>query len=211
MSDADVWFILASGPSQCQTDIDAVRGRGKVIAINNQVFAAPWADMLYSCDASWWKHYDVQFDGERVSSDVHAKPYVHSVIPREAGDGMGVHGVRTGINSGYQAIQIAVWRGAKTIVLLGFDMQHGPNGEHHNHPDHPKHMGNFNRGVPETCAKKFPALAKDVAALGVRVVNCTRVTALKCFERMPLATFLASLNPSTDGQPTGLAPVSQPS
>lgn len=124
---------------------------------------------------------------------------------------MGIYGVRTGINSGYQAIQIAVWRGAKTIVLTGFDMQHGPNGEHHNHADHPRHMGNFNRGVPETAARKFTQLAKDVAALGVRVINATRQTALHQFERMPLADALAQLNPATAGQSAGLAPVFSPS
>lgn len=33
---------------------------------------------------------------------------------------------------------------------------------------------------------RFPALARDLAAEGVRVINASRETALTCFERMAL-------------------------
>lgn len=198
-----VWFCLASGPSQCQEDIDAVRGHGTVVAINNQLLAAPWADILFSCDSSWWEHYSDPakepefalalrtFQGEKLSSDAKAKKCGAMFIPREDGIGLGRKAIRTGSNSGYQVINLAWMRGARTIVLLGYDMGWTPEGKRHNHKDHPAPLGNF--GLPDMCARAFPPLANDLKAEGVRIINCSRRTALRCFERMSLSQALATI------------------
>lgn len=198
------WIVLASGPSMLQEDADAVRGRGTVVAVNNTVAMAPWADILYSCDSSWWSHYSdpdkapemaavlAGFTGERISIDPLAQRFRVRVMRREAGDGLGLRALRTGNNSGYQAINLAFLRGAKTILLLGLDMQH-TDGKVHHHADHPPPLGNFHDSMPALCRGKFPALARDLAGQGVRVINCTRQTALTCFERMPLAAALRSI------------------
>lgn len=198
-----VWFCLASGPSQNQADIDAVRGRGTVVAINNQLLAAPWADIFYSCDSSWFEHYTniakepkmarayMAFRGEKFSIDPKSAAYGATVLKKESGGGLGAHAIRTGHNSGYQVLNLAAHRGAKTVVLLGYDMGYGPGGSRHNHGDHPKGLGNF--GQPAMCVAAFPALARDLAAAGVNVVNCSRETALRCFKRMPLSQLLAAL------------------
>jgi hypothetical protein len=58
--------ILASGPSLTREQCEAVRGKAKVIAVNNQAIdtdcdgvrvpaMAPWADVLYAADAKWWQ------------------------------------------------------------------------------------------------------------------------------------------------------------
>lgn len=199
------WFCLASGPSQCQEDIDAVRGRGFVVAINNQVFAAPWADLLFFADHTWAKEYGdpskhpgeaaklQAFGGERWSSDPRSREFGARYISREEGEGLGRTGLRTGCNSGYQVLNLLWHRGARqghTVILLGYDMQH-TGGKHHNHADHPSPLGNFSVGMPQLCARKFPTLAADLKAEGIRVINCTRQTALDCFERMPLSKALA--------------------
>ena len=200
----DVWFCLASGPSQCQEDIDAVRGRGRVVAINSQIFDAPWADMLFFSDHSWIKYYGdpdrsprtaqvlKRYRGELWSTDSNSVDYGATYIEREEGEGLGRKGIRTGCNSGYQVLNL-LWlkKSAKTIVLLGYDMQH-TGGKHHNHADHPQPLGNFAQGMPSLCQRKFPALAADLQAEGVRVINCTRDTALRCFERMPLSKALSA-------------------
>jgi hypothetical protein len=49
--------LLATGPSLNQADCDYLRGRVKVIAINDAHRLAPWADVLYSSDRRWWSHY----------------------------------------------------------------------------------------------------------------------------------------------------------
>lgn len=196
-----VFFVLASGPSMAQADVDAVRGRGHVIAINNQVFAAPWAEIHYVADASWFEAYAdrynaLDFKGERFCASIGGLKFKARRLMLEGGEGLGRKVIRSGNNSGYQAINFAYLRGARTIVILGLDMQYGPNGEKHNHPDHGKtpagvQLGNFNRGMPELCIPKFAALARDLRAEGVRVINSSRRTALTVFERMPLSDALA--------------------
>jgi hypothetical protein len=96
---------------------------------------------------------------------------------------MGVGEVNTGQNSGYQAIGLAYQFGAARILLTGFDMQHTA-GRSHWHGDHPAGMGNaqnIHRWV-----RHFAALADDLRAVGVEVVNCTRETALECWPRSTL-------------------------
>ena len=45
---------IASGPSLTQADVDYVRGKARVIVVNNGYLLAPWADVLYAADARWW-------------------------------------------------------------------------------------------------------------------------------------------------------------
>jgi len=202
-----VWVILASGPSQNAADIEAVRAVRaetglRVIAINNQSFAAPWADILYSHDGSWWKTYSNPVDypdesriirawpGERLCWDDFGIPYGARPVPRErSDDGLGLTGVRSGCNSGYQAMNLAFLRGARLIIGTGFDMQ-WTGGKRHNHADHPAPMGNFSAGMPALCRRKFATIAGPLRKHGVRVINASRETALDCFERLPLSDAL---------------------
>ncbi len=190
------WFILASGPSMCQADADAVRGRGVVVAINQTIRLAPWADILYAGDASWWKQYGravKDFRGRRVGLSMPGQQRDIEQLLFRMGAGLGLQRINHGNNSGFQAINFAYLEGARRIVLLGYDMQHFE-GQHHWHEDYPTGMGNFNPGMPELCAPKFGPLAADLAARGVEVINATRRTALACFKRMPLADVLSQPN-----------------
>ena len=86
----------------------------------------------------------------------------------------------TGLNSGYQAISLAVLFGATRILLLGFDFQH-TNGKTHWHGDHPKGLGNggqFPRWI-----HAMNRLSIDAKARGIYIINCSRKTALTCFAR----------------------------
>lgn len=91
--------------------------------------------------------------------------------------------INGGGNSGYQAVHLAATFGAARIILLGFDMQR-TGGKHHWHG---KHEGRLVNGVGfPFWIRNFGPLAKDLAARGIEVVNCTRETALECFPRMPI-------------------------
>lgn len=100
--------------------------------------------------------------------------------------------IHTGGNSGYQAIGLAFMFGAARIVLLGYDMQRGPNGEAHHHPDHPGDLPNSPRERMAEWARRFVELAGDLRRHGVEVINATRRSALRCFEPMPLDIALCS-------------------
>lgn len=190
--DGGTVVCIGGGPSLTREDVEFCRGKAFVIAINNAYQLAPWADVLYACDDRWWEwHPDaLAFAGLKYS--LTAKRRAGVIALRNTGlDGLEDHpsGLRTGLNSGYQAINLAVHLGAARILLLGYDMQKGkgPNASHWfgSHPD--RYMQPpVDRFIPY-----FTSLVKPLQALGISVVNCSRSTALTCFPREQLELALA--------------------
>jgi hypothetical protein len=179
---------LASGPSLTQADVDFVRTKvDAVIAVNDAYRLAPWADVLYACDAKWWtwRKGVPEFTGLRYTLQAQACKFPNVQLLRQTGPAgleLDPTGVRTGKNSGYQAINLAVHLGAKRIILLGYDMR----GNHFfgSHPD-------GSRPPFAYCIPKFKTLLEPLRALGVEVINCTRKTALDAFPRQPLEAVFA--------------------
>jgi len=173
---------LGTGPSLTAEDVAYVRGKARVIAVNDAYKLAPWADVLYAADAKWWGwHKGVPgFTGLKYTAQPGAVRWPGVQLMHRSGlDGLDLNprNVRTGFNSGYQAINMAVHFGAGRSVLLGYDMR----GDHFfgKHPD---------RTVPPfvLCLAKFATLVPPLAALKIPIVNATRQTALTCFPRVPL-------------------------
>jgi len=185
---------IGSGPSLTVDDVSYCRGRAKVIAVKDAVRMAPWADVLYACGADrsfWWQRNGPalkDFTGLRYTLDPLAAPLA-TVLRSTGVEGLETEasGIRTGQNSGYQAINLAVHLGAARIVLLGYDMQPAPDGRDHFFGDH-AHVGR----VPFFDLRQyFDSLVEPVRALGIRILNATRRTALDCFPRVSLAEALA--------------------
>lgn len=197
--------ILASGPSMTREQAEAVRGRCRVIAVNNQGIdtecdgvvvpaLAPWADILYAADAKWWRCYHeraLKFAGRKVTIRP-TLPWdeVYSLvqsIEHASFDPRPTHLVSGG-NSGYQAIHLAVHLGAKRIILLGFDMKDGVNRRRHWFGNHPKKLDS--RGHYALWLRAFDKFARVLDHMGVEVLNCTPGTALRSFKRVPLEVAL---------------------
>jgi hypothetical protein len=183
--------ILASGPSLTRTDVDYVRGKAKVIAINTTYQLASWADVLYACDARWWGWHRGarEFMGLKFAMTKAAAQWPGVIVLKNTGTNGLEHssqGLRNGRNSGYQAINLAVHLGAQRIVLLGYDMQKGPKGEQHWHADHPNKLGPDYRKWRDM----FLSLLDPLTKAGVEVINCTRATALDVFPCRPLESVL---------------------
>lgn len=187
-----VVVCFASGPSLTQADVDACRGRvDAAIAVNTAYTLAPWATALYAADLEWWKWHKgaVAFPGLRYSVSAGAAGWGVKILRNGGTDGLALDPstLRTGRNSGYQALNLAVHFGAKRILLLGYDMQTGPKGEAHFHGKHPRHrispFGIFLR--------KFETIARPLKDQGIEVINCSQRTALKCFPRLTLEQALA--------------------
>lgn len=150
------------------------------------------ADVLYASDAKWWAVYgaevDRTFNGERWT----CASRMDDVNQVEAFDEPGLctrpGRIHTGLNSGYQAIGLAFMWGAARIVLLGYDMQRGAQGESHWHGDHAGGLANL--GTMHEWVRRMIGLAIDLDKRGIEVVNCTRRTALRCFDQRPLAEAL---------------------
>jgi hypothetical protein len=184
--------VLAGGPSLVSRDVDACRDQ-HVIAVKDAVRLAPWAEVLYACDAKWWWAHPETTDWPGLKYGIEPVP-TRPDVGRLRNTGMfGLEsdpsGLRTYQNSGGQAINLAVHLGATRILLLGFDMQPSPTGTHHWFGWH-----SYGHVVPpyDTFRSCLETAVRPLAALGVTTINCTPCTALTCFPQMPLAEALAA-------------------
>lgn len=189
------WIIVASGPSMLRVDMAALKRRRdwQLLTVNNSWKLAPWADAMFAGDLQWWDRYGDEvrgFRGERWTRDEAAALRFRLRLVRLR-NGTGLcrddgH-IHAGGNSGYQAINLAYHFGARQIVLLGFDMHRNAGGHWHE-----EHEGMLS--APEThlpvWRHSFEALAFDLQAQGVEVVNATQGTALTAFPRRPLSDCL---------------------
>lgn len=143
-------------------------------------------------DLAWWKAYGASVDGEFelwTSSLQAARIWGLNWIRSEPGGGVSQRRdtIRHGGNGGYQAAALALYFGAASVVLLGYDMQF-TGGRSHWHGDHSLGLGNPVPSRMREWHARFGALA---AAAPGTIVNATRDTALRCFPRVDLLESLA--------------------
>ena len=143
--------------------------------------------MLYACDLRWWvanrpsgadKAPSVWCTQDKTA----AHRYGLAQVAGRVGAGLCLEPwvVHLGMNSGYQAINLAYHLGASRILLVGFDMQRTYGMDHWFGP----HKGDLKVRSPlEEFAKRFGPLAADLRAQKIDVVNCSIETALTCFPR----------------------------
>lgn len=189
------WFVIGSGPSLQKKDVDLLQGMN-VIVINDNYLLAPWAPVLYACDAHWWEwHHQkpelLNFKGERWTQEEGwddppgRKERLTKLLDLKFIKSINAPGLSTdpkiiyqGSNSGIQAINLAYHFGAKDIFLLGFDMQNGQ-GKSHWFGEHPNNVHpNYERVIP-----LFQSVADKACEINLNIVNISRVSALKCFKR----------------------------
>lgn len=189
--------ILAGGKSLIAMDVDHLRGRCRVIAINRAFKLAPWADWLYGCDSHqfWtWHPEALEFPGTKIvvrpAGNVTAMPARWPLLKRLSDAGVNVlrhtgldypqavpqhEGISPdprvvrGNNSLAQILSVIHHTGAKTVLLLGADMRGG-----HFH-------GGYGMGEPNYVQSIIPLMAKAAAQLaeaGLAVLNCSPGSAL---------------------------------
>lgn len=193
--------MLASGPSLSAEDVEYVRGKAKVIAINASYALAPWADVLYVADANpfkwYWEHGPKGYERIAMRDFRGLKFSLTSKSARWAGVQVLKHGREEGLsldptrlclgmNSGYQAINLAVLLGAARILLLGYDMGVAKDGREYWHEQHPHKK----RSPYKSFQRLFPSIVAPLKKAGVEAINCSRETALTCFPRMSLGEAL---------------------
>ena len=157
--------ILASGESMSREVANAVVGRVPTIAINDTYKLAPEADMLYACDAKWWNTNPdaLAFGGMKVTLDASLSARGVKLLHDSGTSGFDPNpaNLRTGHNSGFQALHLAVHAGASRILLLGFDMR----GKHW-FGDHPAHLQDSDPNVFARFIAEFEKVAPIYAELG---------------------------------------------
>lgn len=175
--------VIATGQSLTREQVEQVRDLPCVV-VNDAWRLAPWAGVLYAADARWWRANPeaLAFAGTKVC----AQPNRPQGVEYMRHSGVGGFDpdplyVRTGGNSGYQAVHVAIHTGAARILLLGFDM-HGT----HFFGPHRKGLKNTPPSDHAKWAKRFPGLIGH----GAEIVNCTPGSAIECFPRMSITEAL---------------------
>jgi hypothetical protein len=189
--------IIGGGSSLTPENVAFCRGKAKVIAVKGAFLLAPWADVLYAGDAKWWRGYRgaQEFTGLKYTIEQDPKeeqlgdwPGVQ-VLRNTGTDGLELAptGLRTGYNSGFQAIGLAVHFGVSRVILLGFDMWCGPQG-HQNWFDTFPHLvkSHHVQSPYPLFIQAFTSLVEPLKNARVEVVNATRWTMLTAFPYLDL-------------------------
>lgn len=190
--------LIGGGSSLALSDVTYCRDKAKVIAIKEAYLLAPWADGLYAAEQKWWRHYDgaptfhglkyaIEHDETIETAEWSAWPDVQ-VLRNTGTEGLELDptGLRTGFNSGYQALGLATHLGAAKVVLLGFDCWSGPDGQQNWFGRHPNHLPS----PYPLFLQAFASISEPLKAAGVEVVNASRFTVLTAFPRVALEATL---------------------
>lgn len=201
--------ILGGGPSLTEEDVRYVGERphlARTIAIKEAYLLAPWADVLYAADESWWRYYNgaPTFAGLKYSiedwpvGDAHYAPdalalrrrtYPDVSLLRNSGNaGLELEptGLRTGHNSGFQAINLAVHLGATRVLLVGYDCWAGSDGRQTWYTTKRPHL----TSPYPVFMQSFGTIVEPLKAAGIEVINCSRRTLLRAFPQQPLEEVL---------------------
>lgn len=213
--------VAATGPSLTADVAAKVRKarwpseKCRVVAVNDAYRLLPYADVLYACDEKWWTLHieDVRkmFHGERwttheenlggngqhVNDKRALVDYGLNFVRGRDGDVFSADPgtIHYGSNTGFQAVGLAILKGATRVILVGFDMRK-VDGRGHFFGDHP--AGLHNRSDYRDFIVPFQCAAKSCP---VPIVNATRGSALDCFPMVDLDTALATDIRGPDGLP----------
>lgn len=192
--------IIGGGPSAIIFGTAGLRFRARTVVINRAYELMPSADMLYACDAKFWKAHPraLAFQGLKVCAESVSYDTVKRVsIVRERGQfSRGMHfdnpgEIGGGYNSGFQALNLVAQTGCRRIMLIGFDAT-TERGEHW----HGRHDPPLTNPTPALCKhwrEALDAQAPVLAARGIAVVNGSALSALTQFPKVSAAQWLHAL------------------
>lgn len=186
---------VAGGPSVTlaqvrQIGIARSEDRIRVIAVNDAMYPCWFADLGYACDRRFWeRHHGVPgFPGLKLSlegtrySDV--RPLKNT----------GIEGydetpgcIRSGSNSGYQAVHLAAKLGARKIILVGYDFSEGGARDHwfgRHHGDMDKHSR------VDEWRRLFQGLTDELNRRGIEVVNASLSSTIKWLPMVSLESVM---------------------
>lgn len=184
--------VIGCGPSVKTSGLEHLRDKMHAIVINNAYKLAPWADILYSCDMGWWRHYEKEwrtFGNLKLTHEAltckHFPGLERIEIPNAAGDRLlieqpGVIGA--GGNGGFQAFNLLVQFGATRIALVGIDCTL-INGAHW-HGRHPVPLNNPAESNVARWRKAFNESSGIINGLGIEVINCSAVSEISAYPKM---------------------------
>lgn len=205
-------FILGGGPSLKGFDASVLRGKGRVLVVNDSWRLAPWFDCLYFTDPTWYQQ-QLGFDRWALDMSINFGQIIYKrmLVNGDTGSAFAEHPqvrqlkfsgamgletdpakLRHGCNSVYAAMNLAYHFGVNQIVLLGVDMRIIPGQRTHWHDEERANAPTFADIIKQSMLPKFQTLAEPLKAAGVEVLNATPESALTVW---PLVALEDILNP----------------
>lgn len=194
--DSDPVYIIGGGPSAAKVDLQALRGR-TVVACNDSALALPWATAVVSVDRKWINRrasFLRSFEGAAYL--VRYWHLQYPTLPRacwleggRGGPGLSeeVHRINHAGNTGQGALNVALLKRAREVVLIGFDMDQAG----HWHPPYPWESSEDARYYRKW-ASSFDHCRKQLDAAGCAVFNANPNSKITAFpfapEKVPLCT-----------------------
>jgi hypothetical protein len=181
----EIMYVVAGGPSLHNYDWRRLADK-RVIAVNRAYETVPGAEAVYFSDRrffDWHKTTLLGHAGRLITGAKMDHPAVERyTLTGHKGLDLTPGCLRSGNNSGYAAINLAVHLGAKIIILLGFDMCFDGQRTHwHSGYVVANRQKQFSKMLPFFDTLK-PALDK----IGVTVINACSTSQIEAFVKIPL-------------------------
>ena len=192
-------FVIGGGPSVSDLDLTPIHNRC-VVGVNTAYQLGTWIDILFWGDKKWWRWHHEKLANwpnlivtncpeKKINLPEHR---VLRVSRRASGWSSKPNTVAWNSNSGYSAINLAALLGAKTIVLIGFDMT-SKDKRYHWHKEHPAPEklktsdSDFKRFLRQT-----DNVVKGAEKDGVKLLNASPISKIPedKIERINLQEFL---------------------
>jgi len=181
----EVIFIVAGGPSLRGYNWNRLKGK-RVIAVNRAYETIPWAEVIYFSDLrffEWHENALLNHKAKKITGSRLEHPDVERYkITGQKGLDLKPGHLKSGNNSGYAAINLAIHLKAKIIILLGFDMQFDEQGTHwHNGHKIANRERQFSKMIPY-----FDSIKPALDEAGITVINACINSRIEVFPKVPL-------------------------
>ena len=198
--------IVGGGPSLAGFDLKRLRDRFFVLAVNASIFDVPQINAGFSLDRRamryWWPRlrevdaplYFAIPDNWLIN--IHDPPsHRMRFIRRAAGNWFNDDNwsISCGGSSGYGALQLAFKKGARRIVLLGFDYGSAPDGSWHHNEQHYTFFQRHEADKWREFAASFNAAVPVLQKAGAVVINGSPRSAITAFPRMTIEEALETV------------------
>lgn len=187
--------IVANGPSLKGFDYERLRGLCYILAVKGAIFDIPFADAGYGVDAPRYLEWtnklaDVKFPVYWGASGVHKLekfPHV-TFLKRSDGDPPSTRPgwITSGGTSGWSAINLALFKHPRQIVLFGFDYCGGPGDEWHCNEQHYMRKRNQNNSKWSNWSKRFEFLLPELNRQKIEVLNASPVSTIPFFKKVTI-------------------------
>lgn len=188
--------IVGGGPSLRGFDFNRLRDKFTVLAVNASMFDIDFADAGFSLDRrairEWWPRLrGLRFPqfyaipDQRIHGVTSPPTQWMYFLRRRQGTEFtpDANMISAGGTSGFGALHLAYLKGARKIVLFGFDYGAGRNQVWHHNEDHYNFRQEQDNELWAQWARNFDHPAALLRQRGIEVINASEVSAITAFPK----------------------------